>query len=310
MPHLPGARTFAVACARKSLRQLAAASDRALKARGADEIHDLRVAIRRFVQILLVFKECFPAKPARRSRRALKKMMAVAGRVRDLDIALALLGKSRLGAAAAFRAEFQGRRNEAERTLVDRLEPWTKRRVCAAWRRKMFAAPPHASEPGKETIEEIARQRTLRYLSRVCAYGDGAAAEGGRLAQLHRLRIAGKKLRYTLELFTFEHEASNPGRLRRLKRIQELLGEVHDVEVVRNMIIGDGGKTLAAELERWRAQRVERFRAYWEKEFAAGAWERWRKELSASPGETGVPRKPPGRTGAAAELARRPSAGV
>ncbi len=55
---------------------------------GVDEVHDLRVSIRRFSQALRIFASLLSAKPVKSMRKALRPVMEAAGCVRDLDVGM------------------------------------------------------------------------------------------------------------------------------------------------------------------------------------------------------------------------------
>lgn len=111
----------------------------------------------------------------------------------------------------------------------------------------------------------------------------------------HRLRVALKRFRYTLESFLpGRHDAWTPG----LKLLQRLLGEVHDLDVLRARIIRLGHErslpagALSGHLdcvERARAERaaaiekriVRKSRATRRKVPPSLLWDRWRRELEA-----------------------------
>lgn len=94
-------------------------------------------------------------------------------------------------------------------------------------------------------------------------------------AGLHRLRLAGKRLRYTLELFGETYGTSLQEILTPLKALQDLLGAISDCDASENLIhnaglesaggatelleaIRDGRETrLRAFLEAWRVPAVE-----------------------------------------------------
>src|SRR5260370_20179388 len=123
------------------LGQLGLQIRRARKSHGADPVHDLRVSIRRFTQALIACGPCFLGKDVKKIRRQLKAIMVPAGEVRDCDIAIKLLGKSKLAEAAAWRSRFQSRRKQAERTLLGSLKRWMERKFSLKWRSKLQAAP-------------------------------------------------------------------------------------------------------------------------------------------------------------------------
>lgn len=74
-----------------------------------------------------------------------------------------------------------------------------------------------------------------------------------RVEELHRMRIAAKRLRYTVEVF--EPFLGKPGTelLDRLKRVQDLLGEIHDLDVMVPALATEARKALkmATKLEAW-----------------------------------------------------------
>ena len=100
-------RKFAGQNAARLLRRLAFQMNLTKKAPDSDSVHDLRVSIRRFTQVLGVFKSCFPGKETRKIRRRVKKLMQLAGAVRNFDIALKLLSKSRTTEAASLRPKLE-----------------------------------------------------------------------------------------------------------------------------------------------------------------------------------------------------------
>ncbi|MBM3493943.1 MAG: CHAD domain-containing protein [Armatimonadetes bacterium] len=68
--------------------------------------------------------------------------------------------------------------------------------------------------------------------------------EPERVAELHRMRIAAKRLRYTLELF--EPIVGKPvsAAIESMKEVQELLGSIHDLDVVTPLLVTDLRRAL------------------------------------------------------------------
>ena len=62
------------------------------------------------------------------------------------------------------------------------------------------------------------------------SYGD-ALADPGRIREHHAMRIAGKRLRYTLEAWGDLYAGALADGIDTLKRLQDLLGELHDCDV-------------------------------------------------------------------------------
>ena len=75
------------------------------------------------------------------------------------------------------------------------------------------------------------RKRAVRLQDALHAAGTLYAAE-----PLHEIRIAAKKLRYALELAQTAAGAAVARELTRLKRLQELLGHLHDLHVLENFV--------------------------------------------------------------------------
>lgn len=67
--------------------------------------------------------------------------------------------------------------------------------------------------------------------------------------ELHNLRIAAKRLRYTLELFAAVFEASGKHQIERVKALQETLGNLHDLDVRIQLITDELSTLMAEELE-------------------------------------------------------------
>jgi CHAD domain-containing protein len=116
------------------LTTLAFQVHRAAKKPGAKEIHDLRVSIRRFSQGLLLFTDFFPKWEVKKIKRFLKRMMRLTSEIRNRDIAIEFLAKSK--------EQEQLRRLEKERTSYQRqftemVRRWSARDFSAKWRNSL-----------------------------------------------------------------------------------------------------------------------------------------------------------------------------
>src|ERR1035441_7182171 len=115
---------FAVAQATRLLERLAFQINGAVHSPHAGAIHDLRVAIRRFSQVLSACKACFPPRPVRKMRRRLKPIMTLAGEVRDTDVALQFVAAA---GASSLETKLRARRKTGAKTLLASLKHWTAR---------------------------------------------------------------------------------------------------------------------------------------------------------------------------------------
>jgi CHAD domain-containing protein len=223
--------------------------------------------------------------------------MDLAGNVRDLDIAVELLGKSRMAEAAPLRGEFERRRKQAGHALSAKLQRWNKKRTSSKWQRQLQPADAGAAALG--TVEERASEILPVLAKRLFALGRrSAAGKGDRLEQLHQLRIAAKKMRYTLELFVFLHPIVIREWLDRLRKLQSVLGSINDLEIVHDMALKKhASKRLCAELMRRRDRKVEEFISHGRSELAGlGNAAQWSKDLAGLLRNRNLRGKPPARS--------------
>jgi CHAD domain-containing protein len=106
----------------------------------AERIHDLRVAARRLVELLDVFKSFLP-KGAKEARRELRQMMTLAGEVRNLDIAIELLRSVGAPPAAALIQTLRDERASAESRLGELLRRQHRTEASLRWRQALDLAP-------------------------------------------------------------------------------------------------------------------------------------------------------------------------
>jgi CHAD domain-containing protein len=92
------------------------------------------------------------------------------------------------------------------------------------------------------------------------------------LPEMHRLRLGAKRLRYGLELFRALYGPGLDGRLKSLRKIQRLLGELNDA-VTAAALLPRAAVSRNKLLERAN-ESLRQFRAYWELEFAPPERER------------------------------------
>ena len=116
------------------LRSLAFQVSHAAKSPDVEAIHDVRVAIRRFSRCLRVFAPFYPDKSWKKIRWRLDGLMAMAGAVRDLDIALELLGAARVPPQAAVMKHAREERNRAKLDFLREARLWKSQAYSKKWR--------------------------------------------------------------------------------------------------------------------------------------------------------------------------------
>jgi len=101
-----------------------------------------------------------------------------------------------------------------------------------------------------------------------------------RPARLHPLRVSGKRLRYSLDLFRPCYGPGLEERIDALRRVQDLLGQVNDSVASLTLIRKSMRPSrLRTRLERFAgrraAEQARSFRQHWQGEFDAPGREEW-----------------------------------
>lgn len=108
--------------------------------------------------------------------------------------------------------------------------------------------------------------------SEFLALGRETLAAEPTAGQLHRLRLAGKRLRYSLELFRGHYGADLEGIIQTLKTFQGALGEISDCDATEDLICSEGlagtagGAALLQAIESNRSFKVRMFLLSWRKQ--------------------------------------------
>jgi CHAD domain-containing protein len=121
-----------------SIGRLTAALTRAAREGDAQSIHDIRVAMRRLSRCLRVFAPFYPDGSWKKIRRRISALMAMAGAVRDCDIAIELVGRASAARDAATRAgivaQLTALRRKTGRDLLLQIRHWKSRDFPRQWR--------------------------------------------------------------------------------------------------------------------------------------------------------------------------------
>jgi CHAD domain-containing protein len=165
----------------------------------AEAVHQLRIWTRRAAAALRLFSDFLPKKNSRWLKRKLRKVRRAGGDARDCDVMLARLPTRSNRALASLVHEIQSRRRIAERELARLYKRLVERKRLRRHRHKLLKKikSPKKLAPTDDQFGPWCR-RQLEEMGR--DYFKLAAANLDRDARLHELRIAGKRLRYALEL--------------------------------------------------------------------------------------------------------------
>ncbi|HUA59983.1 MAG TPA: CHAD domain-containing protein [Verrucomicrobiae bacterium] len=118
------------------VRRLGNQVDQAAHSADEEAVHDLRVSIRRLSRCLRVFAQFYPGSSWKKLRAQLHELMEAAGAVRDVDIAIGLLGEAGIPARTALLLRLAGERRKRGRRLASALRQWRSRKL-RQWSRRL-----------------------------------------------------------------------------------------------------------------------------------------------------------------------------
>jgi CHAD domain-containing protein len=252
-------RSAGEAARRLALRQLERArAARAALAKGDDPeaLHDLRVALRRLRSLLRAFASELRQPTGRKLRRRLKRLAAATNPGRDAEVGLTTVEawRSELAPSPEQRAaeelvrHLTARRDRAYATIDDafltRLDAVIDRLVerLSVWRVEL--RPDAAAGPHEAFRALVAGELSRHRQAFASALADAATGDVG---AIHAARIEAKRLRYLLEPLANELDAVKAP-LRKLRAVQDLLGEANDLAVLAAELAAEAGAAEAARL--------------------------------------------------------------
>lgn len=241
-----------------------------------DAVHDLRVAIRRCRSVAAVMEEVDPNCAWTQMRKLGKKLFRQLGELRDKQVLeewLRQLGPESDPIRERLLAAFAAQEKEFQATALKAAEKFNQKswkKLERRLRRRSRLVPLDGLAAECLALErlEAAKELHLR------------ALRAEKVDAWHALRIGVKRFRYTAESLLparYEEWSGN------LKRVQDLLGEVHDFDVLATKIgelAGDLEQSKMAWGELLAAQRHQRMEAYRQLTIGdGGLWQQWRQQL-------------------------------
>lgn len=285
-----------------------------------EHVHRMRVASRRLRAALPLFASCFPEKDFRSWMHGIKRITRALGDARDTDVQIGFLKKYLKTQAGpvpqvahvsepvkalsggdplfALLVRLQKRRGLFQKQVISVLDELERSQVLPSLR----AACSVPAEPEKRRKREryagilpVAAGRVGRRLQAIHRF-EPFVHNPDAVFEHHALRIAAKKLRYTLEAYAPLYRRNLARPIARIKRLQDLLGDMHDCDVwIEQMSLaivkqrarrhpqaGESGASISAvapyrrllvNREKRRARLYRIFVRYWDALVRTGFWE-------------------------------------
>ena len=263
--------------------------DRAAAGFEADPVHDLRVALRRCRSLADGLIALDPDPSWKDMKKAGRKLFQALGELRDMQVMQEWIEKlsdandndpnaSNDPVAVKLLDHVHVREAVCKQLALKDLNQFDRKQ----WRQWARALPRRAARvrPGSVVYLHLALEKWT------AAYGLHKHALRTRSqVALHQLRIGIKRFRYTVENFLpRQHVLWGDD----LKELQDLLGEVHDLDVLWATAIEIQAFPDAESRSRWReklnVERGKRIERYREKMMGRQSlWRVWRAELPAGP---------------------------
>lgn len=214
--------------------------DGAAEGKDPESIHQVRVGCRRLRTALRVFVDCLDASHVRRWRKETKRLLKSLRQVRDVDIQLLFLDELLKEKTAQNKKIQPGinrlvlrlgqKREDLQKAVRKAIERFRKQNILMDIRleteRLLWDYQSQPSEAGSG-LTEIA-SRAVREVLEETTGRLGCLQNRKDIQGHHRLRIAIKHLRYTLEIFEPVYEEGLERFIKPLKKMQTLLGDLND----------------------------------------------------------------------------------
>jgi CHAD domain-containing protein len=219
-----------------------------------EHIHRMRVASRRLRAALPLFKSCFPPGKFRVWVRELQKVTRALGNARDADVQIAFLEclkkrgaqKNSMAPSGAkppaqpdvveviLLRHLQKKRRKYQNAVLSALEDLEKSKIPDDIRAGCtdLVSGGHGAriQQSLQGIPPVAAFRISGRLNALLEF-EQWVHDPDAIAEHHAMRIAAKKLRYTMEVYAPVYRRNLKKYLVRAKKIQEILGDLHDCDV-------------------------------------------------------------------------------
>jgi len=221
-----------------------------IKGEKIEELHEMRVAVRKMRAATKVFEPYLDSKQLEPYLKELRKTLGSLGEVRDLDVFrekaeeyLKTLPSRHDHDLDSLFAVLTEEQEKARKDMLDYLDSEKyqafKREfssVLASPEILMLPVTNRKHEALPHRIREILPSVLYARLADINAYSEWVEGPYLPVERLHRLRIAAKGMRYTLEFFESVLGEDAKSLIKELKTFQDQLGNLHDTVIAVDLL--------------------------------------------------------------------------
>lgn len=195
------------------------------------------MATRRLREAVPILATGLKHSKAGKASRKIRRLTRALGTVRELDVTLGLLqglieaGELPRTALEEVRAHVVAERDRRRTIMLDRLHKVDAQKLDRRLMSVGEALEGSDDEGWRQVLSDRLRTRAARLEEAIEAAGQIYAPE-----RLHEARIAAKKLRYGVELAADSGTASAGPLLAPLKKAQDVLGRLHDLQILQALV--------------------------------------------------------------------------
>jgi CHAD domain-containing protein len=232
---------------RRQAKQLAEQLEGVRRAEDIEFIHRARVASRRLRSALKMFPDCFSRKTMKRWRKQIRRVTEGLGAARDKDVQIdflcgilsAVTDKSCFPGIVRLLAQLEHERDLLQPTVVKAVDGLVARKALDEMQtmtKAVLTGMKGSESKGLEPSDysDFTRAQTRRHilsrLEEMLCCQDSLENMDDRHRH-HAMRIAAKRLRYTVEIAKPVYGPALDEIVAAIKRVQTLLGDIHDGDV-------------------------------------------------------------------------------
>lgn len=216
----------------------------AREAKDSEYVHQSRVASRRIRAALGIFDSCFPDKKIKKWQKEIKNLTQGLGPARDADVQIEYLNKVLSKPIEQQKELFPGinrlllrtiqHRQKVQADVIKTIDALESRTVLAdihaSVEKMLFCFRNEDISVKSQYVFRQTAQHINRKLQKFFSY-QNCMKNASDKEQHHKMRIAAKKLRYTMEICQEPYEGRLNDAIKTVKKLQTILGDIHDCDV-------------------------------------------------------------------------------